>query len=768
MAGRQDIFQQAMNQGHSAAWDQLWDQAASYYRQALEEFPENPQALSSLGLALIELQSYDEALKAYQKAARFMPEDPVALEKIAQLTERMGQLDIAVQASLRAAEQYLKNRDAGKAVENWERVTRLNPENLTAHARLALVLERLGDKARAVSEYIAVASLYQSAGDPDKAQAGVNQALRVLPTSEEALNAQALLKDFKPLPKPSRPKGGTAPLRMQQVRKLELLEAPEKAPELDPVAMARQKALTLLAGMLFEGSDEERDNRRGLSQIVTGATGMLQRPVDRTKMILHLSQMIDLQSQNNAVRATEELQKAIEAGLENAAAYFDLGYLYAQSGRLESAIRQLQSSVKHHDFGLASRLLLGDLLQKKGQLREASFEYLEALKLADAMMVAPKHANDLLQLYDLLIESNRRINEEIQARMCTNIRDMLMRPDWKTQLRKAREQLPASGDNTPIPLAEILLEARSGRVIAAMSSIYDLVQDGSYRTAMEEAFYILQESPTYLPLHATMGEMLVKQNDVNAAVAKFQVISRVYESRGDASQAINFLRRVVELSPADLAARGRLIDLLARYGKIDAAIHEYEQLAAFYFSLGDFPMARKTYTEALRAAQQANVDRAIRVKIMHRMADIDMQSLDWRQALRVLEQIRTLQPEDTEARSQIIRLNLRMAQEQPALAELDNYIAFMNSSHKLGDLVAFMESVAADHPQNIPVLRRLADVYRGVGRVPDAINQLDAIGDMLLEAGDRAGAIQTIEMILMMDPPNRQDYLQVLEQLRAG
>ena len=87
------IFQQAMNQGHSAAWDQLWDRAAGFYRQALDEFPDNPQALTSLGLALIELQEYDEALRCYQKAAKGLPDDPLPLEKIAQLCERMGNLE---------------------------------------------------------------------------------------------------------------------------------------------------------------------------------------------------------------------------------------------------------------------------------------------------------------------------------------------------------------------------------------------------------------------------------------------------------------------------------------------------------------------------------------------------------------------------------------------------------------------------------------------------------------------------------------------------
>ena len=88
MSGNQERFQQAMNQGHSAAWDQAWDKAAQYYRQALEEFPDQPKALTNLGLALFELQQYDDALKQYQKAARLTPTDPIPLEKVAEILER--------------------------------------------------------------------------------------------------------------------------------------------------------------------------------------------------------------------------------------------------------------------------------------------------------------------------------------------------------------------------------------------------------------------------------------------------------------------------------------------------------------------------------------------------------------------------------------------------------------------------------------------------------------------------------------------------------
>ena len=54
MPGREDIFQKSMNEGHSAAWDQEWGKAATAYRKALQEMPDNPKALNSLGLALFQ------------------------------------------------------------------------------------------------------------------------------------------------------------------------------------------------------------------------------------------------------------------------------------------------------------------------------------------------------------------------------------------------------------------------------------------------------------------------------------------------------------------------------------------------------------------------------------------------------------------------------------------------------------------------------------------------------------------------------------------
>ena len=48
----EEAFQKALNEGHSAAWDQDWATAEECFRRALQESPNQPKALGSLGLAL--------------------------------------------------------------------------------------------------------------------------------------------------------------------------------------------------------------------------------------------------------------------------------------------------------------------------------------------------------------------------------------------------------------------------------------------------------------------------------------------------------------------------------------------------------------------------------------------------------------------------------------------------------------------------------------------------------------------------------------------
>jgi len=767
MPGREDIYQKSMNEGHSAAWDQEWGKAATAYRNALQEMPDHPKALNSLGLALFQQGEYDEALQIYKRVAQISPQDPIPMEKLAQLLERTGHLKEAIDAAFKAADLFLNQRDVDKAIENWVRVTSLDPEHVLSHSRLALAHERLGHKARAVTEYLAVASLVQRTGNMDKTGELVTKALQIMPESSEAKQAQVLLRSGQLLPKPLRPKGGTGPIAMAKVKQLDKPKKPAES-GLDPIAEARQKALTRLAEILFDYTSDDGTSsqvRRGLQALMRGTGQLNLQQSEQSKVVLHLGQAIDLQSKGQDSQAADELDNALEAGFNHPALYFDLGMLRAGSDRLESSLRHLTHAVKHNDFNLAARLLMGQINQKLGRLQAASIEYLEALKLADAAVVPTDSADEIRQMYEPLIEAQAsQTDEEALKRACDNINGLLMRKNWRDHLHRSREQMPKS--EVPMPIAEVILQAQSSQVLEAINYVHQLARAGQIRTAMEEAFQALAYAPTYLPLHTLMGDLLVRGDHVPEAIAKFTTVAMAYSVRGEAAQATKILKRVIQLSPMDMQARTKLIDQLVARGQVDDAIREYTELADIYYRLAELDNARKTYTTALRVVQQSNADRQWNVHILQRMADIDMQRLDWKQAIRVFEQIRTLRPDDENARKNLINLSLRLGQAAQASSELENYVSFLQARNK-ERVIPFIEELLEERPEELILVRALAQAYYKTGRVEDAVTKLDALAEAMLEEGKKEDALVIINQILLMSPPNAEQYRQLLMQLQS-
>jgi tetratricopeptide (TPR) repeat protein len=246
--------------------------------------------------------------------------------------------------------------------------------------------------------------------------------------------------------------------------------------------------LTQLAELLFEFSDDNpsAQERKGLSAIMKGTGGLSFQQSEQTKVVLHLGQAIDAQTKGNEAQAAEEMEHALDAGFKHPSLYFALGLLRFKGERLESAQRFLQNAVKHNDYALATRLVLGQLLVNKSRFNEASLEYLEALKLADATTVPAEKSDEISQQYEPLIEAHENQKDEtILRKVCENINGLLMRPDWREQLHKTREQMPRQEGDMIAPLADVILQAQSSSVLESMNRVNHLARMGSLRSAMD-------------------------------------------------------------------------------------------------------------------------------------------------------------------------------------------------------------------------------------------------------------------------------------------
>ena len=780
MTGRQDLFDESMRLGHSSAWDLQWVRAIEFYRKALAEFPDHPTALTSLALALLETGELKESFATYRRASQVSPEDAIPVEKMADLQERLGQLKEALELREKASDLYIRERNVEKALDNWNHIARLQPENLATRSRLALTYERLGRPKEAVREYLAVASVLQKLGRNERAIESAQRALTLVPGEPEATAALRILREGKPLPPPIQPRGATAPLRMAQVAEFIHAEEPasgsvadlEAGNAVDPEVAAQRQALTILAGMLF---DEPQDavtgklGTPGMNALTKGEKGSDDKGSGRPQAYRYLGQAIDLQTHGHTMQAAKDLARAIDSGLDHPAAHYNLGLLYRELGDEEGARKHLMGALGHPELSLGANLALGRMARAKGDLPEASRFLLQALRKADSLSVEESQSSQLSQLYDTIQASQNVGDTQALSQIVENTLSFLSGPEWLKRLRQARQQLTGQRHGSGVvPIAEMLAVGGTDRVIQSMARIDELTDRGLLASAAEEAMLALQSAPTYLALHQRMADIMLKAGRTEQAIEKLRVIAETYIIRGDGAQSIEIFTTILTHSPVDIPIRLRLIDLLSQQDRLDEALHEYLELSELYKQMAEIDEARKTLAEALRLAQRSTVDRGRSVEILHQMGDIDLSRLDWRRALRVYEQVRTIEPADDKARHNVIDLNLRLGQEDQAAKELDSYLQLLVESGRNQQALDFLEEMAREHPGKQTLHTRLADAYRAAGRKADAIAQYDALGEIQLDAGQAEAAARTIQTILSLDPPDSEGYRELLRNLEAG
>ena len=85
---------------------------------------------------------------------------------------------------------------------------------------------------------------------------------------------------------------------------------------------------------------------------------------------------------------------------------------------------------------------------------------------------------------------------------------------------------------------DALLDDRRSQIMGIHKNILELARDGHYNAAMEKAFFALQNAPTFLPLHVTIGDLLMEQNKNSGAVAKYLAVADVYMIQGKTERAL--------------------------------------------------------------------------------------------------------------------------------------------------------------------------------------------------------------------------------------
>lgn len=749
MASNRARYEEALNNGHSYIWDEKWEAAIKEFEVAARLAPHEPAPYDGLGTAYSKIEQLEQALQNFKLAARYSRGDIIYLRQVADAQERLGHLSEAGKTYMAIGEVELNRRRLNDAMDNWLRAVRLEPDLLKAHQRLASIYERQGVVPNAVNEYLAIARILNAQAEHEKAMQACQLALRLDPRNADVLTAIEMIKSGKPITHIS---GGTGPL-IGSVGVVTpegdvggLSSWPKKRTEAaSPVQDAHRMAMEQLAGDLF--GDGEPDAR------------MLKRSA-------LVSQALDYQTRGMINEAISAYEQVIAAGVNNAAAHFNLGLLYQDKLRFEEAIHEFEVAVKDHEYRLASHFSLGECYRARGHIDKAIEHFINVLKIVDLGTVQHSQADRLIELYGNLAEGLTAQGERDQATSFANaLVEFLSHKGWEDKVKAARARLDAISDAGMMTLGD-MLTAGSEQVLESLYLSQEYARRQMYDTAIEEAYRAIQLSYDYLPAHVQLGDVLGKQGRRETAASKFITIAETYQVRGDVNGAILAYGRAVEFTPLDLAIRSRLIELLKRHGQIDRALEHFLAMGEAYYQLAQVDKARDTYQTAVKLAPRAEESAKWQVKLLRLTADIDMQRFDWRRALTAYKELRKLDPGDERTAITLVDLYYKVGQPVNAVTELDDYLKQLVRSGRGAKVVGILEDMVRQRPSDPNLVERLSRLYVQQKRITEAIEVLDKLGEAQLEANDTKNAIETIEKIVALGPPNTASYQQLLSQLR--
>jgi tetratricopeptide (TPR) repeat protein len=343
---------------------------------------------------------------------------------------------------------------------------------------------------------------------------------------------------------------------------------------------------------------------------------------------------------------------------------------------------------------------------------------------------------------------------------------MLLRSDWRDILVDMRSKGKIE-DGLLLPQMDSLLDDRRSHIMGIHQTILELSRAGYYGAAMEKAFFALRSAPTFLPLHITIGDLLMEQNKISGAVTKYLAVADVYMVQGKTERALAMLEKVIELEPMNIEVRQRHIDLLEEYGKKEEAITEYINLADVFFPLAELDSARTAYTKALSLAKTISDDGGWRIKLLQRLADLDIQRLDWEAAINTYQEICEIAPHNQKSSIAVVDLNFRLGKEPAAEKEINRFIGLFDQKTQTDSIIDYLVALKDEIAGEGYIPRKLAQLYLDLGQMDLAINELDGLGDLLLNDGRKQEAVAVIQEIINLNPSNVSDYQKLLEQLQS-
>ncbi len=747
MEGDRLRYEQALRRGHEALWQKRWAAAIAAYREALEAFPDQPEALTGLGLACMEAGHYEEATAAFRQLTVLRPSDPTPVLRLAEVYQRAGRAAEAAAHYHEAGRFFAEQADLRRAVQAWVQAIRLEPGRIETLEALAQAYRQLQQPEAAIRVDLARARAWVQQGDLQQALEAVNAALALDPKHPQALQARDWLRTqlarrtrTGPLPALP-PRGAEVEAEQARAEAFWMLPPEEAKTPMDPIQRALSQALQTLADLVFS------EDHGALSE------------EEWFRVNAGLGRAVDAHSRGQWREALALYEQVLAAGLQHPALMFAVGAILTELKRCDEAAFQLQQAMASSDYHLAGLLLLARCEERYGTPERAAERYLEVLEYIDQELLHKGQGESLRKRYRFLRSWILRHPEQ-QAALRKEAQQILESPTWLDRMTLIRQALDQWTAETPfrLTLADALMFPEGERLLIELGQAYTWAQEGLFYSASEEAMRILAEMP-FAPLaHLALGRLLAWGHRSDAAVGKFRALGEHFLFMEDPYMALAAFDQAIQLAPLDLLTLHQLLRLSQELGDPSRTIQAFIGMADAYLQMADLKQAEQICQEGLDWASRRGLSATALRPFLLRLVEIAVQRLDWARTVEYLERLRTIDPKSLEIRWGLAEAYVRTYQMEPALQEVRELLNQARGAGQLAEAVLNLEELIALLPEE-PRLRQLAaQVYLELGQTEPAITHLERIGEHYLQQGRLNDARAVYQSLIQLNPDRAMHY----------
>ncbi len=503
------------------------EKAVAEWQKLLRESPNDGNIYNTIGDLYLRIKAQKEAIESYRKAAGIFQKDGFTLKalalykkiininpnqidamiSLAELNAERGLIGNANENYLVVAEYYTKEGAVSRALEIYERMVNINPDNINLRMKLAEMYIREGRQEDGIKKYIDSAAAYSEKGDIQKAKELYNKALSYRPKDLETLK-------------------GLCIVYQKEGNHKESFEIIRKAKELFP----DRKDVLILYGKSGFHAGRLEEAKTVLVKYLNVETGDREAREYLAKIYL---------KEGNKDSSIEEYRTILNALM--------------QKNELEGAISLLEQmiDIDHENPNLHHNL--ADVYRKLGRERDVKKEYEFLVSIYINQGDSEKATNILKSLIEMdpaNMEFRRKL-EEMQraAEEIPPIPTFVEKPFEEEIVKEVEPQ-------EVIKIVPEKLEVKKESEALAEADVY--MRYGLVERAIGIIRNFLDVNPGSIKSHIMLKDIFKIQGMKNEFVEECLTLADIYQKAGNEDVRLGILNEALEIEPEDKRILGIL------------------------------------------------------------------------------------------------------------------------------------------------------------------------------------------------------------------